>query len=74
VLRSQVSRELPLFHASSTSRTVRRCGRGIKDSPPYFHDGRLPTLEDTVEFFNFAGGLKLDQEEKKALTDFLRAL
>lgn len=48
--------------------------KGIKDSPPYFHDGRLPTLEDTVEFFNFAGGLKLDQEEKKALTDFLRAL
>jgi len=22
--------------------------RGIKDSPPYLHDGRLPTLEDTV--------------------------
>ena len=26
--------------------------RGIKESPPYFHDGRLLTLEDTVEFFN----------------------
>src|SRR5262249_36526506 len=25
---------------------------GIKDSPPYLHDGRLLTLEDTVEFFN----------------------
>jgi hypothetical protein len=48
--------------------------RGIKDSPPYFHDGRLPTLEDTVEFFNVVGGLKLDQEEKKALTAFLRTL
>jgi cytochrome c peroxidase len=48
--------------------------RGIKDSPPYFHDGRLPTLEDTVEFFNVVGGLKLDQEEKKALAAFLRAL
>jgi len=24
--------------------------RGIKDSPPYLHDGRLLTLEDTVEF------------------------
>ena len=22
--------------------------RGIKDSPPYMHDGRLLTLEDTV--------------------------
>jgi len=26
--------------------------RGIKESPPYFHDGRLLTLEDVVEFFN----------------------
>ncbi len=26
--------------------------RGIKDSPPYFHDGRLLTLEDVVEFFD----------------------
>ncbi|HEU4686548.1 MAG TPA: hypothetical protein VFS39_18720 [Nitrospira sp.] len=48
--------------------------RGIKDSPPYFHDGRLPTLEDTVEFFNVVGGLKLDREEKQALVAFMRAL
>jgi cytochrome c peroxidase len=48
--------------------------RGIKDSPPYFHDGRLLTLEDTVEFFNLVMGLKLSQEEKKDLTTFLRAL
>jgi hypothetical protein len=25
---------------------------GIKDSPPYLHDGRALTLEDTVEFFS----------------------
>jgi len=30
--------------------------RGIKDSPPYLHDGRLLTLEDTVEFFNIIQG------------------
>ena len=48
--------------------------RGIKDSPPYFHDGRLPTLEDTVEFFNVVGGLKLNKDEKAALVAFLRAL
>lgn len=48
--------------------------RGIKDSPPYFHDGRLPTLEDTVEFFNIVGGLKLNREEKAALVAFMRAL
>lgn len=48
--------------------------RGIKDSPPYFHDGRLPTLEDSVEFFNIVGGLKLNPEEKAALVAFMRAL
>ena len=30
--------------------------RGIKDSPPYLHDDRLLTLEDTVEFFNLVVG------------------
>lgn len=48
--------------------------RGIKDSPPYLHDGRLLTLEDTVEFFNIVGGLQLTDGEKKSLTAFLRAL
>jgi cytochrome c peroxidase len=48
--------------------------RGIKDSPPYFHDGRLLTLEDSVEFFNVVLELKLAGEEKQALTAFLRAL
>ena len=48
--------------------------RGIKDSPPYLHDGRLPTLEDSVEFFNLVLELKLNREEKAALTAFLRAL
>ena len=48
--------------------------RGIKDSPPYLHDGRLLTLEDTVEFFNLVTGIKLNDQEKKALTAFMRAL
>jgi cytochrome c peroxidase len=48
--------------------------RGIKDSPPYLHDGRCLTLEDTVEFFNLVQQLKLTAEEKKALVAFLRAL
>ena len=48
--------------------------RGIKDSPPYFHDGRLPTLEDTVEFFNVVGGLQLNKEDKASLVAFMRAL
>lgn len=48
--------------------------RGIKDSPPYMHDGRLLTLEDTVEFFNLVLETKLTAEEKADLTAFLRAL
>jgi cytochrome c peroxidase len=48
--------------------------RGIKDSPPYHHDGRLLTLEDTVEFFNLVLRLQLDTEEKEALTAFMRCL
>jgi len=48
--------------------------RGIKDSPPYLHDGRLLTLEDTVEFFNLIQELKLTPQEKKDLVAFLRAL
>lgn len=48
--------------------------RGIKDSPPYLHDGRLLTLEDTVEFFNLVTRVKLTEDEKKAVVAFLRAL
>jgi cytochrome c peroxidase len=48
--------------------------RGIKDSPPYLHDDRLLTLEDTVEFFNLVLGLKLNEAEKKDLVAFLRVL
>ena len=48
--------------------------RGIKDSPPYLHDGRLLTLEDTVEFFNVVTQVKLTEAEKRDLVAFLRAL
>jgi cytochrome c peroxidase len=48
--------------------------RGVKDSPPYLHDGRLLTLEDTVEFFNLIVELRLTEREKADLVAFLRAL
>jgi cytochrome c peroxidase len=48
--------------------------RGIKDSPPYLHDDRLITLEDTVEFFNLVLETKLTAEEKTDLVAFLRCL
>jgi len=48
--------------------------RGIKESPPYLHDGRCLTLEDTVEFFNLVLELKLTKEEKADLVAFMRQL
>jgi cytochrome c peroxidase len=48
--------------------------RGIKDTPPYLHDGRLLTLDDTVEYFNLILGRNLTDQERKDLVAFLRAL
>jgi cytochrome c peroxidase len=48
--------------------------RGIKDSPPYLHDGRLLMLEDTVEFFNLVLATNLAADEKRDLVAFLRCL
>jgi cytochrome c peroxidase len=48
--------------------------RGIKDSPPYLHDGRLLTLDDTVGFFNLVLGTGLTAEEKRDLVAFMLAL
>ena len=48
--------------------------RGIKDSPPYHNDGRLLTLEDTVEFWNLILGVHLTPDEKEALVAFLLQL
>jgi cytochrome c peroxidase len=48
--------------------------RGIKDSPPYLHDDRLMTLDDTVEFFNLVLELNLNAQEKQDLVAFMKAL
>lgn len=44
---------------------------GIKNSPPHLHDGRLLTLDNTVEYFNLLLGLKLRPEEKSLVTYLL---
>jgi cytochrome c peroxidase len=48
--------------------------RGIKDSPPYLHDDRLLTLDDTVEFFNLVLGTKLNEQEKADIVAFMECL
>jgi len=48
--------------------------RGIKDSPPYLHDDRLPTLDDATEFFNIVLELDLTKDEKDAITAYMMCL
>jgi hypothetical protein len=48
--------------------------RGLKDSPPYLHDGRLLTLEDAVEFFNLVLQTNLNKHQRADLVDYLRTL
>jgi cytochrome c peroxidase len=71
------------FFAPATINGIRAVGdgaiktfplRGIKDTPPYLHDGRLLTLNDSVEFFNLVLGTQLTPAEKADLVAFLRAL
>lgn len=48
--------------------------RGIKDTPPYLHDGRLLTLDDTVRFFNLVLQTRLTPAEEADVVAFLKAL
>src|ERR1039458_10646438 len=41
---------------------------------PYMHDGRLLTLEDTVEYFNLICEAGLTAQEKADIVAFLRVL
>jgi cytochrome c peroxidase len=59
--------------------------RNVRRTAPYMHDGSLSSLEEVVEFYDGGGGpdpqidrdirpLRLSDEEKGALLEFLRAL
>jgi cytochrome c peroxidase len=48
--------------------------RGVKDNPPYLHDGRVLTPDDTVEVFDLVLGDKLTSREKEDMVAFLRGL
>jgi cytochrome c peroxidase len=59
--------------------------RNVELTPPYMHDGSLPTLEAVVDFYERGGidnpgkdplvyPLQLDAADKRALVAFLRAL
>ena len=64
--------------------------RGIKDSPPYMHDGRFATLEEVIDFYSeglqfsptidplmknvHQGGIQLTDDEKQSLLAYLKTL
>jgi cytochrome c peroxidase len=48
--------------------------RGIKDTPPYLHDGRLLTLDDVVAYFNVVTQTRLTEQERKDLVAFMKQL
>jgi cytochrome c peroxidase len=44
--------------------------RGVQDTPRYIHDGRLLTLDDTVEYFNLMLNTKPTGQVKKDVVAF----
>jgi cytochrome c peroxidase len=67
--------QIERFYAGRPEGPIKTFGlRGLKDSPPYLHDGRCPTIEDTVELFNLILELRLTKEEKADLVAFLLCL
>jgi pimeloyl-ACP methyl ester carboxylesterase len=48
--------------------------RGIKDSPPFLHDGQLPDPRRPRRVLQLVLTLKLMKEEKQGLVAFLRQL
>lgn len=54
--------------------------RNVALTPPYMHDGSIPTLKEVVQFYNRAEGnsellpLHLDEGEVDALVAFLHSL
>jgi mono/diheme cytochrome c family protein len=48
--------------------------RGLAYHPPYFHDGSAKTLKDVVEHYNDERSLKLSDDQRKDLVEYLKSL
>jgi len=53
---------------------MRKLLAGYQRYTPYLHDGRLLTLDDSVEFFNLILELKLTVPEKQDRIAFMRQI
>jgi cytochrome c peroxidase len=84
-LKDDPGRELATKEAGDHGKFRTMGLRNIDQSPPYMHNGALPTLEEVVVFYNRGGGeapnksrqmqpLGLSEEEQQQLVAFLHAL
>jgi cytochrome c peroxidase len=48
--------------------------RGLAARAPYFHNGAAATLDEVVEFYNDRFQMKLTDQEKRDLVNFLKSL
>ena len=48
--------------------------RALWQHPPYFHDGSAATLRDVVDHYDSFLGLRLTEDQKRDLVEFLKAL
>jgi mono/diheme cytochrome c family protein len=48
--------------------------RGLWQHPPYFHDGSMKALADVVEHYDKVRGLKLSEQQKRDLVEYLKSL
>jgi len=48
--------------------------RGLRQHPPYFHDGSAATLEDAVTHYNNFRRLGLSADQQRDLVQYLKSL
>jgi cytochrome c553 len=66
----------PLYASRSANRSGYRTTplRGLARHAPYFHDGRAPNLLAVVDHYDQGLGLRLTEQEKSDLVEFLKTL
>ena len=65
----------PRYAARTTQKAYRTTPlRGLWQHAPYFHDGSAATLVDVVEHYDRVRGLKLTEQQKRDLVEYLNSL
>ena len=65
----------PRYAARTTQKAYRTTPlRGLFQHAPYFHDGSAATLTAVVEHYNTVRGLRLSEQQKRDLVEYLKSL